>query len=133
MAEKVKWSTNVEVQNGPVFSFVGMVQPEAYEKIQVAVEPGDEGTAVSILPSADVKAQFLLIKATKYVAPDDTSKKLTYKVGDTERDLAGPLIMTDAAILGLLGDDLSTVTFLNRMADPVTVEILVCRNAGPSE
>jgi hypothetical protein len=133
MPEKVRWTARVEVQNGPAFSFINVVNSEAYAKIQVTVAAGGDGTPVSILPSAEVDAQFLMIKASKYVAPDDAEKKLTFTVGDNERDLEGPIILTDASVVGLLGDDLSQITFKNSMEEAVTVEVLVCRNAGPGE
>jgi hypothetical protein len=106
-----------------------VVEPEAYEKIRVAV-PSGVNVEVNILP-AGVNAKFLLIKASKHVEdPNDATKKLTYTVeGGTEQDLPGPLLMTDGAIVGLLGEDaLSKVIFKNSMTEEVTVDILVCRD-----
>lgn len=131
MPEKVRWSTSVEVQNGPTFNLGGVMQSEAYAKIRVDVQPGED-EAVSILPSG-VAAKFLLVRASKYVDATDAGKKLTYAVGSaSETDLSGPIVLTDAAVLSLLGSDLTEVTFKNGMTELVTVEILVCRDAGPT-
>lgn len=131
MSEYIKWSTNVNVQNGPTFALEKTVEAEAYEKLQVEVEKA-KPVVVNLLPTG-VAGKFLLIKANMYADDKDAAnKKLAYAVGSgADQDLAGPLVLTNAALLSLLGTDLTEVTFKNSMDNKVTIDILVGRDAGP--
>ena len=129
MSEKISWATNVTVKNGPTFAVGGIVNAEAYEKLQVPVASAGE-EVLNILP-AGINAQFLLIKADKYAGADPETEKLVYDTGGGEKDLTGPLVLTNAAAMNLLGADFTTITFKNSMGSEVTVEVLVARDAGP--
>jgi lipopolysaccharide export system protein LptA len=128
MKEKIKWTTNVTVTNGPSFAFSETAEVEAYEKLQITVVAGQSGKA-SILPEK-VNGQFLVIKASAYTGADPT-KGITYKVGDEAVRLTGALVLTSAGALQLL-KELKEVEFTNNMESDVTIEILVGRDAGPS-
>lgn len=129
MDEKIKWTTNVSVVNGPSFAFTGSELVEAYEKLQVNIESTKTDT-VSLLP-ADVAIKVLVISVKENIY-EDAGKTITYKLGEADKTLAGPLVLTNAsAITDLLGNN-TTIPFTNNLPHGITIDILVGRDAGPS-
>jgi hypothetical protein len=134
MADKVYWSVNVEVQNGPKYARTQALDVEAFEKIQVSVPGEDPATAgkpgkasIAVLPTGSL-AQFLLITSDKF-----DPAKLTYKVPGNSPDfvLDGPHMLAGGAI-AILGQP-KKVDVSNNMGpgQDATITIVVGRDATP--
>lgn len=135
---------SAQVVGGPQVSASRAKQIEAYDKVDIVINPGDADVAVNIQPGAAAQVGFLLIKSSLYSqAPAD--QKLTYVVSDggTDFPAAGDgLELNDPhvyiggalAVFGLAPTTLRfTSTYVADPADPTVnqavVEILVGRDA----
>lgn len=119
-------------------------QIEAYDKIDVVIEPGATDIKVDIQPGAANQVEFLLIKSSLY-SQEPADQKLTYFVGDGVNDFpatVGGLELDDPHIyvggaLAVFGLDPKTLRFnstyvanpTNPTVNRAVVEILVGRNA----
>lgn len=128
MSSTVNLSLRVSVASGPSISISKAVTVEAYDKIDVTVAAGDSDKVVEIQPGASSQVQILLIKASEYGAD------LTYKVHDVA---ATPIVLDQDQLylgqgqVGLLGAQIDKLLFTNNLANNVTIEILVGRDATP--
>jgi hypothetical protein len=134
MADKVYWSVNVDVQDGPKFARTQALEVEAYEKIQVKVpgeDPANAGqpgkASIAVLPTGS-DAQFLLITSDKF-----DPAKLTYKVsgGATDFVLDGPHMLAGGAIAILGQPKKLDVTNAMGAGKDATIMIVVGRDATP--
>jgi hypothetical protein len=122
MPEKINWTLNVQVVGGPKMAASETVTVDAYDKIQVTVDAGED-KAVEVQPGGDDRVQFLLINSNQ---SDD---KLTYKVGTATEDIkldAPQLFIGDGAV-GLLGEAPGKLSFSNGLSEAASIEILVGR------
>ncbi len=138
MAGKITWTLNVQVSQGPNVSATDQLAVEAYDKIDVVVNGTDNGgdetvsTEVEIQPSAAGQVQFLLIKSSQYHATD-----LTYSVSTAEPDktlrkkLDALQVLIGHGAVELLGPALDSLFFYSGLAEDVTIEVLVGRDATP--
>jgi len=131
MAVKVNWTLNVEVSEGPKAFQSETIEAEAYGKVAVDIA-ATEKKDVEVQPSDIGQVDFFLITSSKYGA------SLKYQLYDpTTSALGAPEITLDAPHL-LVGN--GAVTLLkyhpvklrvtNGLAEDVTVEILVARDAA---
>ena len=128
MSEKIKYSLSVQVVGGVSLPITGEVTPEAYGKIQVAVTAGASDMEVNLQPGGANLAEFLLIKSTSY------GSALTYKVNDaaaTAIALDGPHVFIGKGAVGILDSAPTKLFFSNGLAQDVTVDILIGRDATP--
>jgi len=128
MAEKIKYSLNVQVVGGISIPVSGEITVEAYGKIQIAVTAGVSDLEVNLQPDGANLAQFLLIKASSY---DST---LTYKVNTdsaTAISLDGPHVFIGSGAVGILDSAPTKLFFSSGLATDVTVDILIGRDATP--
>src|SRR3990170_8352504 len=93
MTERINWTINVQVVGGPKILASDTINVDAYEKIEVTIEPDASEKEMQIQLGESGQVQFLLIKSDQY--GDD----LTYKVNDPTKDA----IKLDALQL-LIGD-----------------------------
>lgn len=135
---------NAQVVGGPQVSASRTKQIEAYDKVDVMINPGDTDVEVDIQPGAADQVGFLLIKSNLY-SQAAADQKLTYFVvdGDTKFPAAGDGIeLNDPHIyiggaLAVFGLAPRAVRFTSTYgADPTNpkvnravVEILVGRSA----
>lgn len=136
----VMTSLSVQIKKGPQVSIPPIeMDVEAYDKIDISLDPGTEVT-VDVQPG-DVGVVFLLITSSVYTqpgAPDD--QKLTYAPeGKNSISLDAPqLYLGKASIATLLGA-VKKITFSNKLPasgegqtpPKVDVSILVGRDATP--
>ncbi|WP_017296911.1 hypothetical protein [Nodosilinea nodulosa] len=135
---------NAQVVGGPQVSVARTRQIEAYDKVDVVINPGDTDIEVDIQPGAATQVGFLLIKSSLY-SQAAADQKLTYVVtdGGTDFPAAGDgLELNDPhiyiggalAVFGLAPKTLRfTSTYVPDAANPAVnravVEILVGRSA----
>jgi hypothetical protein len=135
---------NAQVVGGPQVSASRTKQIEAYDKVDVMINPGDTDIEVDIQPGAAGQVGFLLIKSSLY-SQAAADQKLTYFVVDGSSDFpaAGDgLELNDPHVY--MGGALAVFGLAPRaprftstyVADPTNptvnravVEILVGRNA----
>ncbi|MDD5094790.1 MAG: hypothetical protein PHV74_10495 [Dehalococcoidia bacterium] len=128
MAEKIKYSVNVQVVGGTSIPITGEITPEAYAKIQIIVAAGAADVPVNLQPSGANLAEFLLIKSSAY---DDA---LTYKVNDataTAISLDAPHIFIGKGAVAILDASPTQLLFSNGLTSDVTIDILIGRDATP--
>ena len=128
MAEEIKYSLSFQVVGSTTMPVSGKIEPEAYSKIQVEVPAAASDLAVNLQPSGTKLADFLLIKASKY------GTDLTYKVnssGATPIVLDGPHVFIGNGAVAILDSDPTQLLFSNALAEDVTIDILLGRDATP--
>ena len=131
MTERINWTINVQVVGGPKILASDTINVDAYEKIEVTIEPDASEKEMQIQLGESGQVQFLLIKSDQY--GDD----LTYKVNDPTKDAikldALQLLIGDGAA-GLLEEAPEKLLFTNKLVSsgdkiPASVQILVGRKA----
>jgi hypothetical protein len=134
----INLALNVQVVGGPTVLISKSKSVQAYDKIEVAIEPGSE-KSVEIQPGAADKVSFLLIKSSVYSSEQSL---LTYRVNDGTSDFpdstqpAKPPIALDEPHLyfGLgavsaFGLAPKILKFTNSTGTPAAIEVLVGRDA----
>ena len=128
MAEVIKYSLSFQVVGSTSVPVNGMLEPEAYSKIQVEVPAGASDLAVNLQPSGTKLAEFLLIKSSKYATD------LTYKINSaagTPIILDGPHVFIGNGAVAILDSDPTQLLFSNALSEDVTIDILLGRDATP--
>jgi hypothetical protein len=126
MSEKINWTLNVQVVEGPTISMSQTMIVDAYDKIEVIVSDGSADEDIEIQPGGAGQVQFLMIRSDKY------DSHLTYKVNAAD---AKPIILDALQVLvgdgaiGLLGAAPEKLFFSNGTGVNATIEILVGRKA----
>lgn len=131
----INWALNVQVVNGPSLVISKSKTVEAYDKIEVTIEPGSSKQTVEIQPGSATRLNFLLIKSSVY------DPKLSYLVSDGATDSAvnitldEPHFYSGVGAVSILGLAPKILKFTNTLAvDPINkaaIEILVGRDATP--
>jgi len=127
MAEQIEWSFSATAVNGPSLSGSGATPVDVYDKTSVLIDAG-KFADVDILPNESTAVTVVVIKADQYGTPH---KFITYK---QDKDDASP-VKLDAPVI-MLGatasrfpKKLTTLRFTNDTDKPVTIQILIGRNA----
>lgn len=119
------------VPGGPTLALNSAIAAEAYDKIDVAIAPGDAEKVVNIQPGAAAQLRLLVIKSSFYGA------ELSYVASDGTDDsdavtLDGPQLFIGPGAIALFGVDPRALKFSNTHATQAAqVEILVGRDATP--
>ena len=128
--EKINYNLAVQVAGGPVLSMVGVLEVDAYEKIDVMVPAKAAAAAgkldVTVSP-ADLNATRLVI-----IQSSINDGSLKYKgsgAGAADVAITGPLTLLSQSACSLLGTKPDKLTFTIESATPATVTILVGRKA----
>ncbi|MBE9533941.1 MAG: hypothetical protein IMF03_03005 [Proteobacteria bacterium] len=132
MTEKINWTLNVQVVGGPKILASDTIDVDAYDKIDVTIEPDASEKEVQIQPGDLGQVQFLLIKSDQY------GDGLTYKVNDASSDAiitldALQVLIGDGAV-GLFKGSPEKLLFTNNLVSdgdkiPASIQILVGRKA----
>ncbi len=125
MPEKINVAFNVQVVGGPSISYSKPRIVQAYEKINVSIDPG-AGTEVEVQPSDAGKVELLIITCSHY------GSEVKYSVKNSNPakvDLDAPHLLIGTGAISLLGTAPKILIFDNSLADPVSIEILVGRQA----
>jgi len=125
MAEQLSYTMSVIIPTGPKMGLSQVFEVEAYDKIKVAIEK-DVPQTVEVAPGTGTSVQFMVITADNF--PD----AVTYTIGSGTQvhKLDAPHVYASAGQLEHLGS-LGTLQFTSTADDPVSVEILVGRDATP--
>lgn len=126
MPHTINWTTSLQVPNGPRLAESGAVGVEAYDRISVVVEAGDLEVDVEVQPSAaDGQVTVVALSASSY------GGDLTYSPdgGTTAFALEAPVALVGAGAVALLAAAPQQLRLANGGDDPVTVDILVGRDA----
>ena len=133
MAEKINWTLNVEVSEGPKVFQAETIEAEAFGKVAVTVLAGDN-TDVEVQPSSGGQVDLLLICASAY---GDALTYQPYQAGGTldatasPWKLNGPHLLVGTGAVEFLAEDPKKIHVINGLTEDVTVEILVARDATP--
>jgi hypothetical protein len=127
MATTVRTTVRVEVAGmGTVSATHVQAAVEAIDTIEVVVPDAAAGgeAEVQVQPGGAGQVQLLLIRADRY------GEEFSYTVDGGAEDvvLDAPQLLIGGA-LALLGGPPQTITFSNEAATPVTIRILVGRDA----
>lgn len=126
--KKITYKLNVDFADGPKTNLTQQLDVEAYDILNVPVDPGDTDKQVEV---AHGDVSFLLVTLAQ-AYPQNTP--VTYKVkGQADTfTLDGPHLLTGAGVEDLLGKPPEILQFTNDAANPaVTVQIYVGRDATP--
>lgn len=121
MAEKISWNYVAQALNGPSLSGQGVLEVDAYDKIEVTIMDGAT-QQVNLVPSGTVS---LLV-----INPAVPDVDLSYDIGGTAIALDGPHVLIGTGAVSLLGGA-SNLSFTNNTGADATIEILLGRDATP--
>lgn len=121
MAEKIGWNYVVQALNGPTLSGQGVLEIDAYDKIEVTIIVGAT-QQVNLVPSGNVS---LLV-----INPAVPDVDLSYDIGGNAIALDGPHVLIGTGAVSLLGGA-SNLSFTNNTDADATIEILLGRDATP--
>ena len=128
----INLALNVQVVGGPKVLISKSQSVEAYDKIEVAIEPDGEKKSVNVQPGDAAQVSFLLIQSSVY------SSALNYIVSEAEppQDSSGialdqPHVYFGIGAVSALGVAPKTLTFINNSGKQAAIEILVGRDAMP--
>ena len=124
MPELLKWSCSVQAVRGPTISGNGILEVDAYLKLNVTV-PAAGTLNVEVLPDGGGSVQLLVINPAK------PSGELTYLVGADKVPLDGPHVLLGAGAVSLLAGTIGTLQFENAGAEDAEISILAGRDATP--
>ena len=125
MVEKINWTLNVQVVDGPKVPDADTFEVEAYDMIEVEIPDKDTsgGKAIVDVQPSDTGVRFLLMTAGDY-------SNLTYEVDSgSANTLDAPLLLMGEGAVKLLGATQKQFEFTNKGTKAVTVKILVGRDA----
>ena len=129
----VTWTLTVQVSGGPVLAVSKTLEVEAYDKIDIAVDPAAEHE-VELQPGGANQVSLLLIRSDLY------DPKLSFKAVDDSGESAAVVLdqpqLYSGGAVKLFGKDPHRLKIKNEFpaGDPskrATVEILVGRDATP--
>ncbi|WP_445247674.1 hypothetical protein [Microcoleus sp. OTE_8_concoct_300] len=128
----INLALNVQVVGGPKVLISKSQSVEAYNKIEVAIEPDGEEKSVKVQPGDAGHVSFLLIQSSVY------SSALNYIVSEAEPlpdsstiALDQPHVYFGMGAVSALGVAPKTLTFTNNSGKQAAIEILVGRDATP--
>jgi hypothetical protein len=127
---KINYSVTVQVVGGPSLPIAGVLEVDAYEKIDVAVPAkagAADGTADVTVSAGDLAHTKLLVMTAS--TQDGSLKFKTTAAGAAAVPLTGPVTLIGGTACSLLGADPDTLTFTNSAAAVAEVTILVGRKA----
>ena len=129
----VNYGFSIQVTGGPQIANTKVTTVEAYDKVEVKLDPGATDVVVDVQPGATSQISLLAISSSLY----DT--KLTYKVADGGGDkgpftLDAPHFFSGGAV-GVFGVAPKSLKFSNALpagpSNKATIEIFVGRDATP--
>ncbi len=136
MAEKVSWTMQIRIDGGPAISAASQVTVDAYDKASLDLTKNAATKTVQVQPAPGL-AQYLVITASAYSDPNDTNAKLSFKFAKIDGSAIGKdiqlhdaLVVTGQSALASIAQDWTGLTFTSTFADPITVNVLVCRAAA---
>jgi hypothetical protein len=125
----INLALNVQVVGGPKVLISKSKSVEAYDKIEVVIEPGGIEKSVDIQPGDATDVSFLLIQSNVY------SSNLEYVVSDDSGDsptaivLDEPHLYLGTGAVSTLGKSPQILKFTNNSGEQAAIEILVGRDA----
>lgn len=136
MAEKVSWTMQLRIDGGPAISAANQVTVDAYDKASIDLTKGVAKT-IQVQPAPGL-AQYLVITASAYSDPKDDKANVSFKfakidgtaISSKDIQLDDALVVTGQAALASIAQDWTGLTFKSTFADPITVNVLVCRAAA---
>lgn len=128
--EKISYSVTVQITGGPSVAIAGVIEVDAYEKIDMTVPAkvaAVNGKAdVTVSPGDLDQTKLVIITAS---SKDGTLSFKTTAAGAVDVPITGPLTMFGGTACSLLGAKPDKFTFTNTAAVAATVTILVGRKA----
>lgn len=129
----INWSLNLQVIGGMQIPVSGSKPVEAYDKIEVVINPDSTEKSVEIQPGSADQVNLLLIKSNLY------GPNITYKASDGTNDsvsitLDDPQIFLGSGAVSLLTVAPKILKFKNNHTEQdkkAFIEILVGRDATP--
>lgn len=131
MPETVRGQVTVRVAGGPSLDAAVSKSVAAYDKVSVTVPAVDPETStageitVDLQPSDTEQVELLMITATRYHESD-----IHYELGGETINLDGPQLFSGSGMMSLFGSNPESMEITNELDTPVTVSVLVARNAS---
>jgi len=129
----VSYGYSIQVTGGPQITNTKLATVDAYDRVEVKLDPGAADVVVDVQPGATGQVALLAISSSLY-AP-----QITYKVADGSGDkgpyaLDAPHFFSDGAV-DVFGIAPKTLKFSNALpagaANKATIDIFVARDATP--
>jgi hypothetical protein len=120
----IKVSVDVQIASGPRLTFNHELSVDAYDRLDVVVPKDDVETTVEVHPGDLSGVQLLVIRSST----PDAKVKFENGAGNWV-GLGNPLLLTGEGVGVLVPAVPGTLKFKNALTVPVTVTILVGRNA----
>lgn len=127
----LSWTISVHMTGAPAISASSVAAPlEGFDHVQVVVDPTPApARKVIVQPSPADSVALLLVSSSRY------GPGLTFTANDGKKDgstvaLTQPQVLAAGAV-GLLGAAPNVLKFTNGLAEPVTVDVYVFRDATP--
>lgn len=129
MSQTISWKFQAQIPGGPSLAIAHALSVDAYEQTRVVIPAGAEDEEVTLASGATL----LVVSASSY-ADSDPTHILTFKVnnaGDPQEFVHALVLVGELAVSRFAGAALTSVSFSNPFATPVTVDILTARDATP--
>ncbi len=137
MAEKASWTMQLRIDGGPAISAASQVTVDAYDKASLDLTKNAATKTVQVQPAPGL-ARYLVVTASAYSDPKDNTAKVSFKFAKADGtpigndiQLVDALVVTGQAALASIAPNWTGLTFTSTFADPITVNVLVCRAAAP--
>jgi hypothetical protein len=132
----INLALNVQIVDGPKLQISRSKTVEAYDKIEVVINPNSTDKAIEIQPGTGSQVGFLLIRSSLY------GSEITYKanngtIDSTSITLDEPQCFLGTGAISVLGGSPKILKFSNAHPASATdkkalIEILVGRDATPT-
>ena len=126
MAIEIDTLFNATVVGGPSLARSFNIEVDAYDLIDVEIIDGAADSPVELQPGGAGQVQFLLVLADSY------NPALTYRINagaNPTHDLDRELLLAGDGAIGLLVEPPNSLLFSNGTGNPISVQVLVGRNA----
>lgn len=130
MVQSLQWSLTVQIPGGPNVSTSQAIDIEAYDSIKFGIESNVTDMEIELQPGGAGQVKALVITSDHY------GNDLNYKVnavGNSEIVIDQPQVLMGEGAVGLLDPAPASLFFSNGPTENVAIEILVGRDATPTE
>ncbi len=129
MSQTISWKFQAQVPGGPSLALAHTLSADAYEQTRVVIGAGADDQVVNLAAGAIL----LVVSASSY-ADNDATHILTFKINNTPDDhnfTPALVLVGELAVSRFAGAALTSLSFTNPFATPVTIDILTARDATP--
>lgn len=129
MNQIVNLTRQVQIAERPYFTATETFRVKSVTKVSIVLPSGVADRAVHVMSGGNGEVALLMVNASQFFDPSDTSKTLLVK-GATDGNslhILAPFSLADVRLLKALLGEQGVLFFTNPMQSDVAVEILVCQ------